>query len=402
MALTMKIYLYIFCFISLVFGASAEEAKKKTICLNMIVKNESKVITRCLASLKPIIDYWVILDTGSTDDTKKIIQDFMKDKPGELHEDAFVNFEYSRNKALDFAKNKGDYVLFIDADEVLDIPKDFNMPQLDKDFYHIITDFNGMDYARVQLIKNDLNWRWVGVLHEAVTCPQAITSAIIPAVRNVVRTDGARSTDPQKFQKDAKLLENALKEEPTNTRYTFYLAQSYRDAGDFEKSIEWYQKRIDMGGWDQEIFWSMLQIARMRQALNQPPETFLPGYYKAFNYRSTRAEPIYQLANYYRLKEDYASGYLMASIGSRIPVSKDLLFVERWMYDYGIPLEQSICAYWIGKYDECRDISLKILSQPKLPNHIRECVERNLSLANKKLAEIYFENVMTVKEKAAA
>jgi len=110
----MKIYLYIFCFISLAFGVSAEEAKKKTICLNMIVKNESKVITRCLESIKPILDYWVILDTGSTDGTQQIIKNFMKDIPGELHEDAFVNFEYSRNKALDFAKGKADYVLFID------------------------------------------------------------------------------------------------------------------------------------------------------------------------------------------------------------------------------------------------------------------------------------------------
>jgi len=397
----MKIYLYIFCFISLVFGVSAEEQKKKTICLNMIVKNESKVIKRCLTSLKPIIDYWVILDTGSTDGTQKIITDFMKDIPGELHEEPFVNFEYSRNKALDFAKNKAEYIVFIDADEFFEIPPKYEMPKLDKDFYHVTTEFGGTDYARVLLIKNDLNWRWVGVLHEAITCPQAFTSDVLPGIKNIVRTDGARSTDPQKFQKDAKLLENALKDDPENTRYIFYLAQSYRDAGDFDKSIEWYQKRIEKGGWDQELFWSMLQIARMQEAQGKPAEVLLPAYYKAFNYRSSRAEPIYQLANYYRLKEDYAAGYLMASIGTKIPLSKDLLFVERWIYDYGLPLEQSICAYWIGKFDECRDISLKILAIPKLPNHVKECVERNLSLANKKLADIYFENISLLKQKAA-
>lgn len=394
----MKIYLYIFCFISLIFEASAEEQKKKTICLNMIVKNESKVITRCLSSLKPILDYWVILDTGSTDGTQKIIQEYMKDIPGELHEDPFVNFEYSRNKALDFAKNKADYILFIDADEYFDIPKDYKMPNLDKDFYHVTTEYGGMDYARVLLIRNDLNWRWVGVLHEAITCPQAKTSAVLPGIKNIVKTDGARSTDPQKFQKDAKLLENALKEDPTNTRYTFYLAQSYRDAGDYEKSIEYYKKRIEMGGWDQEMFWSMLQIARMQEALGKPQEEVLGGFYKAYNYRSSRAEPIYQLAHYYRLKEDYAAGYLMASIGTKIPLSQDILFVERWIYDYGLPLEQSICAYWIGKYDECRDISLKILAVPKLPENVRECVERNLSLANKKLAELYLQNISSLRK----
>ncbi len=396
----MKTYLYFFCLMALVTGAFAQEPKKKTICLNMIVKNESKVITRCLKSLKPILDYWVILDTGSTDGTQEIIKEFMQDIPGELHEDPFVNFEYSRNKALDFAKDKADYILFIDADEYFRIPENYVMPKLDKDFYYVTTEFGGTDYARVLLIKNALNWRWVGVLHEAITSPQAVTSAVLPGIKNIVKTDGARSNDPQKFQKDAKLLEDALKDDPNNTRYMFYLAQSYRDAGDFDKSIEWYQKRIEKGGWDQELFWSMLQIGRMQQAQGKSSDLFLPSYYHAYNYRSSRAEPIYQLANYYRSKGDYAAGYLMASIGAQIPLSKDLLFVERWIYDYGLPLELSICAYWVGKFEECRDVSLKILAQPNLPKNVKECVERNLSLANKKLADIYFNN-LSLKEKAA-
>ena len=159
-----------------------------------------------------------------------------------------------------------------------------------------------------------------------------------------------------------------------------------------------------MGGWDQELFWSMLQIARLQEALGKPAEVCLPSYYRAFNFRPSRAEPVYQLANYYRLNEDYAAGYLMASIGTKIPLSHDLLFVERWIYDYGLPLEQSICAYWIGKYEECRDISLKILSLEKLPAQVQECVERNLNLANKKLADLYFDNISLLKtdEKKAA
>ena len=64
----------------------------KTLCLNMIVKNESHVIKRCLDSVKPIIDYWVIFDTGSTDGTQRIIQEVLKDIPGQLHERPWVNF----------------------------------------------------------------------------------------------------------------------------------------------------------------------------------------------------------------------------------------------------------------------------------------------------------------------
>jgi cellulose synthase/poly-beta-1,6-N-acetylglucosamine synthase-like glycosyltransferase len=64
-----------FLFVSL--GAAEPATKKKTVCLNMIVKNESQVIEKCLASVKPLIDYWVIVDTGSTDKTQQIVKKCM-------------------------------------------------------------------------------------------------------------------------------------------------------------------------------------------------------------------------------------------------------------------------------------------------------------------------------------
>ena len=78
----------------------------------MIVKNESPVIEKCLASVKGMIDYWVIVDTGSTDGTQQIIKNFMKDVPGKLYERPWVNFAHNRNEALDLARNKTDYAYF--------------------------------------------------------------------------------------------------------------------------------------------------------------------------------------------------------------------------------------------------------------------------------------------------
>src|SRR5580704_19064357 len=147
-------------------------SKKKTVCLNMIVKNESEVIIRSLTSVLPLIDYWVIVDTGSTDKTQDIIRDFMKSKgiPGELHERPWVNFAYNRNEALELAKNKAEYTLFMDADDYLQFDASFKLPVLDKDMYYIMIHHveTKYKYGRIHLVNNHLNWIWKGVLHEGL------------------------------------------------------------------------------------------------------------------------------------------------------------------------------------------------------------------------------------------
>lgn len=380
-----NLYVCFFGIITLCACLEAEEAHK-TICLNMIVKNESKVITRCLTSVKPFIDHWVIVDTGSTDGTQDIIKEFMKDMPGELHERPWVHFEQNRNEALALAKGKADYVLFIDADEVLAFAPDFKKPEFDKDFYYIYTEYSGLRYCRVQLINNKLDWKWTGVLHETVGCDQAKSRAILEGVTNVVRTDGCRSQDPRKFQKDAEVLETALKTDPNNSRYVFYLAQSYRDAGEYAASLKNYEKRITMGGWDQEVFWSMLQVGILQEALDMPADTVASSYFKAFLYRPVRAEPLYRIANYYRKNGNNLLAYRIASMGMSIPVPDDILFVEHWIYDYGLLLEHSICTYWLGKYEDSLAGCNKLLGMSDLPENVRECVERNLVWVNSKIA----------------
>ncbi len=393
----MKKILLIFSLLLVFCCLSAEEKKK--ICLNMIVKNETRVIKRCLDSVRPLIDYWVIVDTGSDDGTQEIVKQCMKDIPGELHERPWINFGHNRNEALQLAKGKADYLLFIDADEVLAYDEDFKFPSLEKDFYHIMAHFGGTSYARVQLVKDILNWQWMGVLHEYIDSSEAHTHELLKGVINVVHTDGMRSQDPDKYAKDVKVLEAGHLEEPNNSRYVFYLAQSYKDAGDYENSLKYYQKRIEMGGWDEEIFWSMVQIGLLEQALQQPPETFLDTFAKAYHHRPTRIEPLYYLASYYRKNKNYPLGYLMASIAVKLPMTKDMLFVQKWMYDYGALLELSVCSYWIGKYDECAQICHQLLASPDLPQYVRSCVEKNLGASNSKLIEIYMNSALRIIKK---
>ena len=152
----------------------------------MIVKNESKVIERCLSSIKHMIDYWVIVDTGSTDGTQKIICEYLKDIPGELHERPWENFEHNRNEALVLAKDKGDFLLFIDADEQLVFEEGYKEPAFDKDCYFASVRLsNNYDYQRAALISTNIPWRWEGVLHETLRGPDGVTAAVLEGVFNL-------------------------------------------------------------------------------------------------------------------------------------------------------------------------------------------------------------------------
>lgn len=373
-------------FIFFVAQGYSEEQTKKTVCLNMIIKNESKVITRCLGSLKSIIDYWVIVDTGSTDGTQQIVKDFMKDIPGELHERPWKNFAHNRNEALSLAEGKGDYILIIDADEVFDLEPGFKFPKLDKDYYLIMTDFAGMNYYRNQLINNHIKWKWVGVLHEVLMSDEAKTNGTIEGIKNVVRTDGARSQDPDKFKKDARILEEALKEDPNNTRTVFYLAQSYRDGGEHELALANYERRVRMGGWDQEVYWALLQVAILKEILARPATEVVPAYLMAYKSRPQRAEALFRLANYYRRNENYVLGYITAAAGLRSPLSNDVLFVERWVHEYGMQQECGICAFYLGKFEEAATLFQTILDTNKiLPPEVREQTIKNINFANQLL-----------------
>lgn len=364
-----------------------EKPRKKTICLSMIVKNESAVITRCLATVKPIIDHWVIVDTGSTDGTQEIIKEYMKDIPGELYEHPWVDFAHNRNQALEYTAGKADYALFIDADEMLEYAPDFKLPELDKDSYLMTLLRGNIQYGLTSLVRTDMGWKWVGVLHEYLSCPERKTVGQINGVFKTTKSDGDRSKDPQKYLKDIRVLQAALEKEPTNDRYMFYLAQSFHDYGDYENSIETYQKRVAMGGWDQEVFYSLWQIARMQEYLDKDTETVASAYKKAYLYRPIRAEPLNDLAKYYMLHKDFEKAYEVSSIARTIPRPSDILFVEKTAYDFDIELEYSVAAYWVGHYEESQKVNLDLLAKSNLPDEIRKLVENNLAFANKKLIE---------------
>lgn len=368
--------------------AEAKETKKATVCLNMIVKDESHVIKRCIDSVLPIIDSWLIVDTGSKDGTQTVIKEYMKEKnvPGELVERPWVNFGHNRDEALMLAKDKADYILFMDADDLLRYDANFKLPPLTADSYLIASNCGGMEYFIPRLVKSKLNWHWYGVLHEYVSADNAFSRETLDGVEYMYICDGARAKDPEKYLKDAKILTEALEKDPTNARHMFYLAQTYGSAGDLKNAILHYQKRVDMGGWPEEVFWSLLQIARLQERLEMDPKVIDESYLKALKYRPTRPEPFFFLVNRARLNQDYTKGYRLAKIAVDMPHSNDTLFLEKWTYE-ALLFEYSLCAYYAGEYEESLKACDKLLESKTLSSEYREHVVINREFTVEKLKE---------------
>lgn len=339
----------------------------------MIVKNESKVIGRCLSSVQHLIDYWVIVDTGSTDGTQQLIPKILKSIPGELHERPWVNFGHNRNEAYLLAKNKADYTLFIDADERLIISASVKRPALDKDCYRALVYSRSIGGLRTLMVNNELNWQWEGVIHEEIKVPFVSSSEDLQDFIILADAqDGCRSQDPDKFLNDAKILEKAIETDPENARYMFYLAQSYTNGKDFSKALHYFEKRAVMKGEADEIYWSLLMIGIMQYSLNMPSDVIILSLWKAHQNRPSRAEPLYFLALIHFTRKEYDLAYFYANIAVSLPCPQGTGFVIYSVYDYEALILLGRAAQQLNKREEAVAAFRDLTTKKGVPDAVRK------------------------------
>ena len=350
----------------------------QTVCLCMIVKDEHHVLPRCLGSLRHLIDHWLIVDTGSTDGTQDFIRDYLSDLPGELIERPWKNFGHNRSESVAFARDRADYLLTLDADEYLQVDAAFLWPRLTSDAYEFVVESGGTNYTRIQLVRSALPWRYEGVLHEYITCDGVHTQAQMNGVQTVRLLEGARSRDPLTYHRDALLLEEAVKQDPGNARNTFYLAQSYRDAQEPAKAIHWYGVRAAMGGFAEEAWCSLYEVARLLQATGAVWPLVKEAYLKAFAYRPHRAEPLYQVGLFHQSRKEYSQAIFYFGLAMPIPFpARDVLFVEQDVYRFLLPLEYAVACYWLGMHEEAIRVTDQLLAQASLSPERRDHLLRN-------------------------
>lgn len=247
-----------------------------TWCLAMIVKNEAKNMVRLFESIKDVIDFVSIDDTGSTDDTKAIIRNWCKKnkKPLSLFDQPFVDFEYNRNMAVKHAQEsfpQATYIFLSDADFVWKI-KD---PSRKKELYQVSYFINqilyddentteetsSLVYPNKRLLRNNLEWTCECLSHEAWYCDRNHIDEVLDWIHIDDKLDGGARAD--KFERDERLIRKGLSGGATGrkkNRYLFYLGQTLRDLGRFDEGYEYYKLRSVAGGDVAEQTISMFQM----------------------------------------------------------------------------------------------------------------------------------------------
>jgi len=358
-----------------------------TIVLNMIVKDEAPIIESCLRTVLPLIDAWAIMDTGSSDETIEIIQRVMTDVPGRLGKMKWEGFADSRNAAISLAQGLGDYLLFLDADDKATWTGTVESvkTQLVHDLHHGTLVQGNNRYGRLIFRRNTSRSRYRGVIHE-VLIPHK-TDIVGPAIEGFVIERGAvgignRSiAGKEKYRRDAEMLETALSNntDPDFTeRYRFYLAQSYRDCGEIEKSIENYRLRLDMpGGYQQERYVSAINLGSLLEHTGASVEEQLFVLFEAREIDPHRAEAHHRIAELARKNDMWHLAFEHAVRARDIVTPPDRLFIDVSVPEWKAQFEISVAAWYVGEKKVGLDACDLLLKSPHTPPEIKAMTEQN-------------------------
>ncbi|MCH9626758.1 MAG: hypothetical protein S4CHLAM2_03860 [Chlamydiales bacterium] len=390
------LFLVLFVSASLAYGAESK------LCLTMIVKNESRIIERCLNSVKDVIDYIVICDTGSTDNTVEIVEQFLQEHeiPGAVHRHEWRNFGYNRTLSVQaaqetLAKHQCEldqtYLLLLDADMLLVADEQFTKNALQTDSYLVLQQSSSLAYYNTRLIRASLPWESRGVTHEYWACPSLVAQGTLSTLMINDQGDGGCKED--KFTRDLELLTQGLEDEPHNPRYMFYLAQTYKCLRNYNEAIHWYKSRIDRGGWREEVWYSKYMIAECYEELGYWNHA-LTCYLDAYDYHPTRAEPLWKIANHYRLSGESALACLFAKQGKAIPYPKDdLLFISHPVYTYQFDEELAVAAYYTPFKEEGMEAVNRLLLNREVPQSVKEWAHRTALYYVQNLPDASYEPI---------
>ena len=350
----------------------------KLLELVMIVKDSGEVLRECLKENKKYIDYWTIVDTGSKDNTCKIIEEELKDIPGKLHYAEFIDFSHARNKSLELSSKTCKYTIILDDSYLIMKGEELRnfLSKEESDCIRIkIGKFNGYtlssDYYSKRIIKSSANLKYKYRVHEDIYIDDFIDIKDpnifvydLDSYEHIHRSQN-------RFKRDINFLLLDLDDYPDNARILYYIATTYMVTDNIEKGIEYYKKAESLDVIHPDYLYSSIlnRVSIEYKFVHKDKKTFIDKLLCIIKNKmfSNRYEAQYKLALIYKLENNLLmSEFILDNIISKVkPVVVDI--IEDNLYEFFIPSLYIDVKILLGKYDNAIE-HLKLLLQ-KFPTN---------------------------------
>ena len=343
----------------------------RRICLVMIVRDEAHVLARCLASVRPYIDSYVICDTGSSDETCRVALAALAGVPGSIYHDQWVDFGHNRSLSLERARAyNADYLLLIDADEVLAVEDAFCFEDLAASSYLIRTVSGAFSYSQQRLLAASLPWRYAGTIHEYLVCEGQGVIEYLSGAHYSTPSDGARSLDPNKLDADVALLRSAVARDPRDGRMWFHLGLCERRAGRLDLAIQAFEARIGIEeGVDYEVWYAdyMLGHCFHDQGKKDHAEHAMLEAYANF---PQAIEPVFWLGKWALEGGDPFRALPLLDLAASKPLPRALFIREDQLYAWEARITLAKCLVALGRAEDANMVLLQLYRSGALPEGV--------------------------------
>ena len=325
-----------------------------SVSLCMIVKNEEEVLARCLESVQEIVDEIIVVDTGSTDNTREIAERYTQ----QVYDFAWKD-DFAAARNFSFSKAHGDYCLWLDADDVIEPEDQEKLRQLKSTLspevdmvmmpYHIAFDEKGIptfSYYRERMIRREKGFRWQGRVHE-----------VIPPAGNLLYSDAAvshRKIGPGDPDRNLRIFERMLREKGAlEPRHQFYYARELLYHQRYQEAIREFTDFLDGGrGWIENNIDACRQLAQCYGATGERQQ-ILPALFRSFFYGAPRAETCCDIGAYFMEQGDYTTAIFWYELAASRPRDDTSgAFVLPDCYGFIPYLQLCVCYHQLGYREE--------------------------------------------------
>lgn len=326
-----------------------------TISLCMIVKNEQDTLDWCLQSVRDVVDEIIIVDTGSIDKTKEVASKWTK----HIFDFTWIhNFAAARN--FSFSKATMDYILWLDADDVLLFEdrqqllqlKQYLSPQVDAVSmqYHCDFDDNGnvtLNVRRTRLVRRSRNYQWEGAVHEDLSIKDG---TFYDSDIAVTHRKNHSTSDPDR---NLKIYENLLLTGQEFTiRDMLHYAMELHQHQMHQKATEFYLKFMDMENItaeDRIYACSKLADCYYHLGDREKEREFI---FESFEYDTPRPEFCCRLGYFFLEKNQFSQAAFWYKVAAELPVPNNRWAVQNQVSRTWLPhMQLGLCYYQLGEYD---------------------------------------------------